>query len=111
MLRRWLLVTTLCATAALAQADLPDAGLPDASVGGTGAERSSEEEDNSLSSPCLSDRDCDQGFQCVARTCKWRRYREATNEGCGAAPGAGLLAAALLLAARRGRHFLVKRTK
>ena len=74
----------LFAGRALAQADLPDAGLPDASVGGTGAERASEEEEDSTSNPCLSERDCDRGFACVNSRCTWRRYREATYEGCGA---------------------------
>lgn len=99
----------LCAAGASAQADLPDAGLPDAAVGGTGAERSSEEEDQSLSTPCLSDRDCDRGFQCINSTCRWQRYRDATFEGCSTTGSGWLLGAAVLLASRR--HFLSKRTK
>ncbi|MFZ5439886.1 MAG: hypothetical protein ACOZQL_07740 [Myxococcota bacterium] len=112
MISRWLLLVTflIWAGPALAQADLPDAGLPDAAVGGTGAERASEEEEDSTKNPCLSDRDCDRGFACVDRTCKWRRYRDATYEGCSAAPVSVLLGAGLFLFARR-RHFFAKRTK
>lgn len=109
MSRRLVLTVLLCAAGASAQADLPDAGLPDASVGGTGAERSSEEEDQGLATPCLSDRDCDRGLQCVHSTCRWQRYRDATFEGCSTTGGGSLLGATLLLAFRR--HFLSKRTK
>jgi hypothetical protein len=109
---RGLLFFCLLSASAFAQADLPDAGLPDASVGGTGAERASEEEDNGSanSSPCLSDSDCDNGFQCLNSKCSYRRYRDATFEGC--ATGSGL--SAVLLAAlwlRRRRHFLANFTK
>ncbi|MDP1830006.1 MAG: hypothetical protein Q8L48_42480 [Archangium sp.] len=108
---RRLLVILLLAGPVMAQADLPDAGLPDAAVGGTGAERDSEEEDATLSSPCLSERDCDRGFACNAGKCTWRRYREATYEGCGAQATTGLfvLGAALLFVRRR--YFLLKFTK
>lgn len=97
----------LIASPALGQADLPDAGLPDAAVGGTGAERASEEEEDSTSNPCLSDKDCDRGFACVNTRCSYRRYREATFDGCGATSIGGLwvLGAALLLLRR---NFLVK---
>lgn len=100
----------LLAGPALGQADLPDAGLPDASVGGTGAERASEEEDATLSTPCLSDRDCDRGFSCTNTKCTYRRYRDATFDGCGANSTNALwvLGAALLL---RRRYFLLKLTK
>lgn len=108
---RWLFLLSLLALPVRAQADLPDAGLPDAAVGGTGAERASEEEEDSLTNPCLSDRDCDQGFACVDRKCKWRRYRDATYEGCTAAPAGTLLVLGAALFALRRRHFLVKRTK
>lgn len=100
----------LVANPVLAQADLPDAGLPDASVGGTGAERASEEEEDAISNPCLSDRNCDRGFACVNRKCTWQRYREATVEGCGAQSVTGLCVFSALLLLRR-RHFLVKFTK
>ena len=107
-MRRWLLSAWLLSATAWAQgADLPDAGLPDASLGGTGAERSSEEEEDALDTPCLSDRECDQGFACLDGRCTWQRYRDATFVGCGSAPGLSLLALAL---AARG-YFLVKRTK
>ena len=86
----------LIARPVLAQADLPDAGLPDASVGGTGAERASEEEEDAISNPCLSDRDCDRGFACVNGKCTYRRFREATFEGCGATGGLWLAGALLL---------------
>ncbi len=106
-MRWWLLTGWLAASAAWAQADLPDAGLPDASVGGTGAERASEEEEDSLDTPCLLERDCDQGFACESGRCTWRRWRDATFVGCSSAPA--LSGLALLLAARR--YFFAKRTK
>lgn len=106
-----MLLLLLVARPALAQADLPDAGLPDMVVGGTGAERASEEEEDGTSNPCLSDRDCDRGFACVNSKCTWRRYREATFEGCGAESVTGLwIAGALLLLRRRG-YFLSNFTK
>jgi len=100
--KRGLLLLCLIAFPALGQADLPDAGLPDAAVGGTGAERASEEEDATLSDPCLSDKDCDRGFACVNSKCSYRRYREATFDGCGAETVGGLwvLGAALLFLRR-----------
>lgn len=105
---RWILLAGLWAAPCLAQADLPDAGLPDASVGGTGAERASEEEEDALDHPCLLDRDCERGFLCEGGRCTWRRYRDATFVGCTAAtPGVSLVALAWL--ARR--YFLAKRTK
>lgn len=106
---RGLLLLLLLAGPAWAQADLPDEGLPDASVGGTGAERSSEEEDSSLATPCLSERDCDRGLACRNGKCTWQRYRDATFEGCAATSGLWLLGAGLLL--RRSRYFLLKFTK
>lgn len=105
-----MLLVVLVAGPALAQADLPDAGLPDAAVGGTGAERASEEEEDATSNPCLSERDCDRGFACVNARCTWRRYREATSEGCGAMTTTGVwLLGTLLLLGRR--YFLAKFTK
>jgi hypothetical protein len=93
-----------------AQVDLPDAGLPDASVGASGAERASEEQDtmSTASATCLSEADCDRGFACIAGKCSYRRYREATVEGCSSADG--LWAVGVLLALRR-RHFFAKFTK
>ena len=108
MLRPLLLLLCL-AGPAWAQADLPDAGLPDAALENSGAERASEEEDQGTSTPCLSDRDCDRGLQCVNATCRWQRYRDATFEGCSATGGAWLVGAAVLLAGRR--HLRSKRTK
>lgn len=104
-----LLALLLCSLAPLAwgQVDLPDAGLPDASVGGTGAERASEEEEDATNNPCLSDNDCDNGLQCKNSKCTWRPWREATQEGCSAAPGLMLFLGAALL----GRYFLVNFTK
>lgn len=84
---------------ALAQ-DLPDAGLPDASVGETGAERASEEEDTAAT-PCLSDRDCDRGLMCKQTRCVWRPWREATVEGCSSTGGLSVLGLALVVLARR----------
>lgn len=97
MFRLGALLGLLCVGVAHAQADLPDAGLPDAAVGGTGAERSSEEEEDSTNNPCLSDRDCDRGLQCVNTKCTWRRYRDATFEGCESVPAGFVLAAVALL--------------
>lgn len=101
----------LLAGHALGQAELPDAGLPDASVGGSGAERATEEVDATTSDPCLSEKDCDRGFACVNSKCSYRRYREATFDGCGAMTTRGLwvLGAALLFTRRR--YFLLKLTK
>ena len=110
---RWLLLLVLLAGPALAQADLPDAGLPDAAVGGTGADRDSEEEDATISAPCLSERDCDRGFACNAGKCTWRRYREATFDGCGAQATTGLflLGAVLLLLRRRQSSVMAPRLR
>lgn len=110
-MRGLVLFVWLLAGVARAQADLPDAGLPDASVGGTGAERASEEEDTSsnASATCLSANDCDRGFACVAGKCSYQRYREATFEGCSSTTG-GLALLGAVLALRR-RHFLAKFTK
>ena len=103
-MKRGLLLLLLVAGRARAQADLPDAGLPDVVVGGTGAERMSEEEDATLSTPCLSARDCDRGFACVHSKCTWQRYRDATFDGCGAEATSGLwLSGAVLLFRRRRR--------
>lgn len=107
-------MSLLLASAAFAQGhlpdDLPDAGLPDAAVGGTGAERASEEEEDETSNPCLQDRDCDHGFACVNSKCTYRRIRDATFEGCGAQVGTGLWVFGAVLLLRRV-HFLSKRTK
>ena len=112
-MKHGLLLLLLVAGTARAQADLPDAGLPDVVVGGTGAERASEEEDATLSTPCLSARDCDHGFACVNSKCTFQRYRDATFEGCGAEVTGGLwLSGALLLLRRRqSAFFFVKLTK
>ena len=108
------LLSLLLASAAFAQThlpdDLPDAGLPDAAVGGTGAERASQEEEDETSNPCITDHDCDRGFACVNSKCTYRRYRDATLEGCGASVGTGLWAIGAVLLLRRV-HFLSKRTK
>ena len=113
-MKHGLLLLFLVAGTARAQADLPDAGLPDVVVGGTGAERMSEEEDATLSTPCLSSHDCDRGFACINSKCTYQRYRDATFDGCGAEATSGLwLSGALLLFLRR-RHsgfFLAKLTK
>ncbi len=98
---RWLLVFALLAAPAWADADLPDAGLPDASVGGTGAERASEEEEDATNNPCLDERDCDHGFACVDARCQWRPYRDAEFSLCGVTPALPLLW--LVLAALRRR--------
>lgn len=99
---RWLLVfALLAAVPAWADADLPDAGLPDASVGGTGAERASEEEEDSTDNPCLDDGDCDRGFQCLQARCTYRAYRDADFSFCGAAPSWPLILLALAALRRR----------
>lgn len=100
---RWLLVFALLAAPAWADADLPDAGLPDASVGGTGAERASEEEEDATTNPCLDDGDCDRGFQCLNAACTYRPYRDAEFSFCGTAPALPLLLLALA-AFRRARR-------
>ena len=88
----------LIAGPALGQAELPDAGLPDASVGGSAPDQKTEEGDSTTSDPCLTDHDCERGFSCVNTRCTYRRYREATYDGCGANTIGGLwvLGAALL---------------
>ncbi len=110
MTRGLVLLACLWALPALAQADLPDAGLPDTVVGGTGAERASEEQDTTspTSTPCQSDNDCDRGFQCLNLKCSYRQYRDATFRGCEATPGLWLAGLVLLL---RRRHFFEKFTK
>lgn len=100
-----LLLLVSLASISWAQADLPDAGLPDAAVGETGAERSSEEEDANLETPCLSSSDCDRGFVCTSGRCTYQRYRDAEFVGCGAAPGLALAGSALVLwVLRRSRR-------
>ena len=105
-----MLLLLLVAGPAHAQADLPDAGLPGVVVDQSGDDRASEEQDNSASSPCLTARDCDRGFACVNARCTWRRYREATYEGCGAMTSTGVCLLAALLLLRR-RYFLSNFTK
>ena len=83
-MRGLLFLLLIVGTAAWAQADLPDAGLPPVAVDEEGAERASEEEDTAAVT-CLSARDCDRGFACTDGKCTYRRYRDATFEGCGAA--------------------------
>jgi hypothetical protein len=106
IVKRGFFALALWGTLALAQADLPDAGLPDASVGGTGAERASEEEDSQAQLSCLSDRDCDRGFQCVKSKCSHRRFRDATYEGCSATSSRTLvwMLAAVVMARKVGRR-------
>jgi hypothetical protein len=109
-MRRWLFLSCIWAATAAAQVDLPDAGLPDGSVGGSGAERASEEEEDGLDHPCVLDRDCDRGFRCEAGRCTWQRYRDATFVGCATATTTDpTLALGLLVLVRR--YFLAKRTK
>ena len=108
---RWCLILSLCAPAAWAQADLPDAGLPPVVVDEEGAQRASEESDTSAVT-CLSANDCDRGFACTNGKCTYRRYRDATYEGCGAETTSGLwVLGALLLARPRRGYFLLKFTK
>jgi hypothetical protein len=109
--KRGLLLFVLLAGAAWAQADLPDAGLPDAAVGGTGADRQTEEADSTVPTPCLSANDCDRGFACTNGTCTYQRYREATYDGCGAEAVGGLCVAGALLLLVRRRYFLSNFTK
>ena len=106
-----LLFLLLVAGPTWAQADLPDAGLPDAAVGGTGADRQTEEADSTIPTPCLSARDCDRGFACTNGACTYRRYREATYDGCGAEAVTGLWISGALLLLTRRRYFLSNFTK
>ena len=108
---RGLLLLSLFATAAWAQADLPDAGLPPAVVDEEGAQRASEESDTAPVL-CLTERDCDHGFACTNGQCTYRRYRDATFDGCGAETTSGLwVLGTVLLARRRRGYFLAKFTK
>ena len=110
-MKRGLLFLVLVAGAAWAQADLPDAGLPDAAVGGTGADRQTEEADSTIPTPCLSARDCDRGFSCRNGACTYERYREATYDGCGAEAATGVWVWGALLLLLRRRYFLSNFTK
>lgn len=96
-------LASLACGAALAQVDTPDAaGFPDHSVGQGGADHTSPETEDS-SSTCTYDTDCEHGFSCRNGRCSFNRVRDATFEGCAAAPG-GLAAAALALALLRRRR-------
>ena len=101
----------LIAAPALGQAELPDAGLPDASVGGSAPDQKTEEQDSTTSDPCLTDHDCDRGFSCVNSRCTYRRYREATYDGCGANAIDGLWVLGATLLFVRRRYFFAKLTK
>lgn len=87
------------ATGALAQ-DLPDASLPDASVGGGGADMTSEENDQGV--PCLDSRDCEGRFTCDRGRCVPGSVKKV---GCGgtAALGTLVLGAGLVVTRRRRR--------
>lgn len=90
---------------AAAQSDTPDASMfPTQSVGQGGADHTSPETEDA-SSTCTFDTDCEHGFSCRNGKCSWNRIRDATFEGCAAAPG-GLAAAALAAALRRRRRRL-----
>jgi len=96
------------AGAALAQDDTPDAaGFPDHSVGQGGADQTSPETEDSTTT-CTWDADCEHGFSCRNGKCSYNRVRDATFEGCSAAPG-GLAAAAALLLRRRTRQLPARR--
>ena len=103
---RWLALVGLlwCATA-LAQDDTPDAAdIPDASVGKGGAAITSPDMEDTSTTTCLSDSDCDQGFVCNKGKCEYRRYRDAKYLGCSRASGilgVGLVALLLRRSCRR----------
>jgi hypothetical protein len=94
------LAVALCA-APPAWAQALDASVPDASVGQSGAEQTSEENDPNAS-PCLSSNACTGNFTCSGGRCVPRPFREATT-GCQVAPAGALVALGLLLASRRSR--------
>ena len=97
---RTLLISFFLAVAAPAWAqELPDAGLPDAGVEGGSAQGMTEENDPQ-GGPCLTAKDCTQGFACVSQRCVPVKPK---NLGCNAAPVGAMLAGALLLALRRRR--------
>jgi hypothetical protein len=79
--------------------ELPDSGLPDGGVE-TGSAQGNTEENDPNAGPCLVAKDCAQGFSCVNERCVPAKTK---NAGCGAVPGAGLMAGALVLALRRRR--------
>ncbi len=82
--------------------------LPDASVDQGSAQGGSEENDTPTT--CMSDTDCDNGSACSNHVCVYRPSRTATNEGCSTA-GAWLMGPLAVLALRRYRFGLSKRTK
>jgi hypothetical protein len=75
-----------------------DAGrddTPDASAGNGGADQMTQESDDDMSNTtCSLSRDCERGFTCENGMCRYVGYRQA-DQGCSAAPGLALGAAAL----------------
>jgi hypothetical protein len=78
-----------------------DASIPDASAGMGGADMTSEE--NQMSDPCLSARDCERGFACTNGRCVPGTVKMATTSGCGGSLAVMMLplAAGLVLSGRR----------
>ncbi len=77
----------------------PDAGeiiFPDGSVGEGGADRDQQESQDSVgrvTTVCTSNIECDRGFACEDRRCRWEGMRKADGGfGCG-----GMVATSLLL--------------
>lgn len=99
-MRTCLFVMLLGVAAPASAQDLPDAGLPDGSVGMSGADRETEEAETQ-GGPCLSSRDCGQGFGCEGQRCVPTRP---VTVGCDAAPqGLVVLGAVAALIRRRQR--------
>jgi hypothetical protein len=58
-------------------------------------------EETDVNGPCLFDKDCDRGFQCINSKCTYRRFRDATFTGCAEASNAVLLVALALWRKRK----------
>ncbi|MHB8877118.1 MAG: hypothetical protein ACYC8T_25765, partial [Myxococcaceae bacterium] len=71
--------------ASLPDAEVFDAAEPDASVGQGGADRDTQENEDSVGRTqlfCRSSKDCDRGFTCKVGRCTYVGYRRADNGGC-----------------------------
>jgi hypothetical protein len=82
--------------------------VPDASVGGGGADRDNEENEDGVGQPggvCLSSRECAARFGCVEGRCRYVGVRQAERVGCllGPQDTLAVVGLGLLLALRRRR--------